>query len=148
MDFAHFRFKDRNFSSDKFHHIYSRGFSKMKIFRENDDCFRFIQTMLFYAKLYKVKLFSYALMDNHFHLLAQGEEIGNFMSRFLTSYASYFNTKYKRRGHVFDGRYNSIAVTKEEYFRELQKYIAMNPVKYMKNMPNGGEIGSSVQELV
>jgi len=120
----------------------------MKFFRDNDDCFRFIETMLFYAKLFKVKLFSYALMENHFHFLAKGEKIGSFMRRLATSYATYFNIKYRRRGPVFDGRFNSIVVTKEEYFRELQKYIAMNPVKYMKNMPTGGEIGSSVQGLV
>ena len=117
----------------------------MKIFKSDSDCYRFIDAMWFYSKRFNVKLFNYSLMSNHFHFLAKGEGIGRFMKALGQSYATYFNIKYGRRGHVFDGRYNSIVITKEEYFRGLQKYISMNPVKFMKNMPEGTEINSSVQ---
>lgn len=117
----------------------------MKIFKSDDDCFKFADRMLFYSRVFDVKLFNYSLMENHFHFLAGGKEIGKFMKALEQSYATYFNIKYGRRGHVFNGRFNSIAVTKEEYFEELQKYISMNPVKMMKTMPHGTEVNSSVQ---
>jgi len=145
MNFVDFKFRDRNFLPGKLYHLYNRGFLKMKIFKSDEDCYRFINIMLFYSKRFNVKLLNRSLMSNHFHFLAEGEGIGKFMKALCQSYATYFNIKYNRRGHVFDGRYNSIAVTKEEYFRELQKYISMNPVKFMKNMPEGTEINSSVQ---
>lgn len=146
MNFVDFKFRDRNFLPGKFYHLYNVGFSKMKIFKSDEDCYRFIDRMSFYLKLFKVKLRNYSLMENHFHFLAEGGDIGKFMHSFEQSYATYFNIKYGRRGHVFNGRFNSIAVTKEEYFRELQKYISANPIKFMKNMPEGTEINSSVHQ--
>jgi len=48
----------------------------------------------------------------------------------------YYNTKRKRTGHLFQGRYKSIIVDKENYFLELTKYIHLNPVKAgMVNLP-------------
>lgn len=145
MNFFEFKYRDRNFLPDKLYHLYNRGFLKMKIFKSDEDCYRFIDRMLFYSRRFNARLLNYSLMANHFHFLAKGADIGEFMKRFQISYATYFNIRYDHGGHVFDGRYNSIAVTKEEYFRELQKYISMNPVKFVKNMPEGTEINSSVQ---
>jgi len=55
-------------------------------------------------------LICYCLMPNHFHLLLkQNGEIGidKFMLKLMTSYSKYFNTRHKRIGHVFQGRFKS-----------------------------------------
>ena len=145
MKFFEFKYRERNFLPGKFYHIYNQGFLKMKIFKSDKDCYRFVDAMLFYGKSFGVKFYNYTLMANHFHFLVGGGDIGEFMKRLGISYATYFNIKYDRRGAVFNGRFNSIAVSKEEYLAELQKYISMNPVKLMKTMPFGTEVNSSVQ---
>ena len=45
------------------------------------------------------------------------------------SYTTYYNIKRKRSGHLFQGRFKSIVVDKDNYFQELSRYIHLNPVK-------------------
>jgi hypothetical protein len=49
------------------------------------------------------------------------------MRRFLTGYAGDFNRRHKRHGHLFQNRYKSIVVEEDAYFRELVRYIHLNP---------------------
>jgi putative transposase len=51
------------------------------------------------------------------------------MQRLLTSYSQYHNRKYKKTGHVFQGRYKSILCQSDRYLRELVRYIHLNPVR-------------------
>ena len=51
------------------------------------------------------------------------------MRRLLTGYAVYFNRRYRRYGHLFQNRYKSILCQEEPYFRELVRYIHLNPLR-------------------
>jgi hypothetical protein len=44
-------------------------------------------------------------------------------------YARYFNREYKRRGYLFQDRYKSIATQEYWYFRELIRYVHLNPLR-------------------
>lgn len=44
-------------------------------------------------------------------------------------YAAYFNRKYKRVGHLWQGRFKSWFVTDDAYLYTLVKYIEFNPLK-------------------
>ena len=70
-------------------------------------------------------------MDNHCHLLIQVSEVplGKVMQLIQQTYTAYYNKKYNRSGHVFEQRYKSILVDKDEYLLVLIKYIHNNPVK-------------------
>lgn len=54
--------------------------------------------------------------------------ISHFMSSLITKYVRYFNTRYKRIGPLFQGRYKAVRVTDEYQFTYLTKYIHRNPV--------------------
>lgn len=45
------------------------------------------------------------------------------------SYTQYFNHKYNRIGHAFQGRYKAILCEKDSYLLELIRYIHLNPVR-------------------
>ena len=45
------------------------------------------------------------------------------------NYAIYFNKKYKRSGHLWQGRFRSWYVTDEAYLYTLMRYIEQNPLK-------------------
>jgi hypothetical protein len=51
------------------------------------------------------------------------------MQRLLTSYTKYFNKKYDKTGHLFQGRYKSIICEKDSYLLELVRYIHLNPYR-------------------
>jgi hypothetical protein len=81
--------------------------------------------------IYTVKLYSYVLMNNHVHLLLETPlgNLGEFMRRFNISYTGYFNYRHERIGHLYQGRYKSILVDKENYLSILSRYIHLNPIR-------------------
>lgn len=113
------------------YHITCRGNDRKDIFKDNIDRKKLLEILVHSLMVYKVKLFSYVLMDNHFHLLVE-TPLGNlseFMRQFNITYTGYYNRRHKRIGHLYQGRYKSILVDKEAYLSVLSRYIHLNPVK-------------------
>jgi hypothetical protein len=70
-------------------------------------------------------------MGNHYHLLIETaqENLSKFMRQLGMNYSIYFNKKYKRVGHLWQGRFKSWFVTDEAYLYTLMLYIEQNPLK-------------------
>lgn len=45
------------------------------------------------------------------------------------SYTQYFNRRYRKVGHLFQGRYKAIICDKDKYLLALLRYIHLNPVR-------------------
>ena len=69
--------------------------------------------------------------------------IENFMRKLQQSHAIYSNIKYKKKGPVFGGRFKAKPVTKNDYYREIQRYIANNPIKAKISTEENSLINSS-----
>ena len=116
---------------DAVYHITCRGNERQVIFKDDADRARFLQILTQSLSIYTVKLHTYVLMNNHFHLLVE-TPLGNlaeFMRKFNITYTSYYNRRHKRIGHLYQGRYKSILVDKSEYLSILSRYIHLNPVR-------------------
>lgn len=92
-------------------------------------------------------------MPNHFHLLVRektddGSGVPRYLQRIQTGYAKYFNTKYKKRGHLFQGAFRAIPVESDEQLLYLSAYIHRNP-RELKNWKDKEERypWSSYQDL-
>ncbi|MFZ3136180.1 MAG: transposase [Thermodesulfovibrionales bacterium] len=73
------------------YHITCRGNDRKNIFRDNTDRKKILEILVHSVMIYKAKLFSYVLMDNHFHLLME-TPLGNlseFMRQFNITYTGY-----------------------------------------------------------
>lgn len=117
------------------YHITCRGNERQAIFKDDSDRQRFLQILTQSLASYSVKLHSYVLMNNHFHLLVE-TPLGNlseFMRKFNITYTGYYNRRHKRVGHLYQGRYKSILVDKNEYLSVLSRYIHLNPVRIKSN---------------
>jgi hypothetical protein len=51
------------------------------------------------------------------------------MNRLLTGYAGWFNRKYRRHGQLFQNRFKSFLCQEGPYFKELVRYIHLNPLR-------------------
>lgn len=113
------------------YHIMARGNEKKNIFLEEADFKKFFYYLGVVWERYKLIIYSYVLMNNHYHLLMETPQAN--LSRAIRDlnghYTIYFNRKYKRIGHLFQGRYKAILVDKENYLLELSRYIHLNPVR-------------------
>jgi putative transposase len=77
-----------------------------------------------------IDLIAYCLMPNHFHLLIKqikGPAMEGFMRSLATRYSVYFNKKYTRVGHLFQGIYKAAVIESDQYLLYLSKYIHRNP---------------------
>ncbi len=114
-----------------FYHLTSRGNERRPIFREDADRQHFLRILANTIERFSWLCYSYCLMDNHFHLLVETLQANVSVGmKYLNGvYTQYFNWKYKRVGHLFQGRFKGILVEKEAYFLELCRYIILNPVR-------------------
>ncbi|MEO7539121.1 MAG: transposase [Pyrinomonadaceae bacterium] len=113
------------------YHIKTRGNDRQNIFHSPDDFLKFLSLLAKQKDRSAFYLYAYCLMTNHIHLLIerQGETVGNIMQRVLTGYSQYYNRRYKRDGHVFQGRYKDILRQSGTYLTKLVRYIHINPVR-------------------
>ncbi|HUV84325.1 MAG TPA: transposase [Methanosarcinales archaeon] len=113
------------------YHVIARGNNKEYIFKESIDKGYFIKIIKESMEGMNYRLYGYVLMDNHYHLLLQvfDKKLQEIMHQINNKYSKYFNYKYKRVGHVFQGRYKAILVQDERYLISLLRYIHQNPLK-------------------
>lgn len=121
----------RYFGAIGLNHCIIRGINKRDIFFDNQDRHKFIKTLKEGKKKHNIKIGTYALMQNHTHFLIQGENknISDFFKSIEISYATYFNMKYDRVGHLFQNRFKNKAIEDIEYLKNVVKYIHFNPEK-------------------
>ena len=113
------------------YHITSRGNERKKIFLDDGDRKRFLGMLEDYHDRYGILIHSYVLMDNHYHLVLETPK-GNLlkvMHGLNGGYTGYFNRKYGRAGHLFQGRYKGIIIDKDTYLIPLSRYVHLNPVR-------------------
>jgi len=116
---------------DALHHVLARGVNKGAIFNDARDYERFLKKLREILLVTDTKCYAWALMPNHIHLLLRRTKspISYVMHRILTSYATYFNKRHDRVGHLFQNRFKSILCQDDDYFLTLVKYIHLNPLK-------------------
>ena len=75
-------------------------------------------------------------MPNHFHLLIKQniDRDYDILSNLQNGYTKYFNTKYSRDGHLFQGPFKAVKIDSEEQLLHVSRYIHLNP--YSSGMLN------------
>lgn len=147
----------KTYVEDGYYHVYNRGVEKRDIFLDDQDYRVFLHFLKFYLSPSKekfahplgeitnfrpirirsfsplseeVQLLCYCLMPNHFHLLIHQKAttgMTKLLKSLLTNYAMYFNRKYERVGHLFQGAYKAVLIWEEPYLLHLSRYIHLNP---------------------
>lgn len=113
-------------------HIIQRGNNQQEIFLNEQDYWHYLKLLLEAKKQFGVIVYGYVLMPNHSHLILEipnENPISKIIHFVAASYALYFNKRYNRVGHLFQGRFKSILVEKDAYLLELSRYLHLNPIK-------------------
>lgn len=113
------------------YHVMSRGNGRQPIVRDDTDRRKRLDWLRRTVETYGWRLHAFALMTNHEHLFVETPEanLSAAMQYLGGSYTSYFNRRHGRSGHLFQGRFKGHLVETEGYFREVSRYIHLNPVR-------------------
>lgn len=145
--------KNRLINPNGLYHIFNRGNNQEDIFIDNEDKFKFLQILKKHIIDKGILVYAYCIMDNHFHLYVDDlcECLSDVMRDVQARYAEYFNVKYKRSGHVFQGAFGSCIVRGYKYSIRVIRYILRNPIKagIVEDINNyyWSSIGGSNQKL-
>jgi REP element-mobilizing transposase RayT len=100
------------------------------LFVDPADYQNYISLIDTYKKQYGFKLFSYTLMPTHLHLLIELRHniaISTIMHDLNSLYTKNFNTRYGKKGHLFQERFKAVLTEKEPYLLPLTRYIHLHP---------------------
>jgi putative transposase len=113
------------------HHVFARGNAKQAIYRDDHDRGLYMLLLGQVVARQRWLCLAYCLMTNHVHLLVETPEpnLGRGMQRLHGLYAQTFNTRRRRSGHLFQGRFGAVAVRTDEQLLQAARYIALNPVE-------------------
>ncbi len=112
------------------HHIIQRGNNKEKVFFEKEDRQKYLELLKKYSDKWQCPILAYCLMNNHVHLLArpkQEESLYKMMQGITLCYTQHINRKYEKTGRLWESRYHSCIVDKEQYLWAAARYIEQNP---------------------
>ena len=123
--------RPRVFAPGLLYHVIVRGNQRRKTFRSDDDYIAYLDRLEKYRVKFHARIYAYGLMPNHVHLLLEtgSTPLAKFMQGLQQSYTQYFNRRYRKVGHLFQGRYKAIICDKDKYLLALVRYIHLNPVR-------------------
>jgi len=148
--------------NNEIYHIVVRGVGDSLIFKDKDDYYRAIFSLYEFnttepieirerrkarkaakttGELFSdtrkllVEILAFYFIPNHIHLLVRqlrDEGITQFMRKFGAGYATYFNKKYNRKGHLFQGRFRAVHIKTNEQLKNVFVYIHTNGISLIE----------------
>ena len=114
------------------HHVTQRGNNHCDVFFDDDDRRFYLWTLAQYRRKYRVDIWGYCLMTNHVHFLAVPHGLDSLARCFAGAnlvYTQRINHKQNRGGRLWQNRFFSCPVDKDEYLWPVLSYIDRNPVR-------------------
>ena len=114
-----------------FSHVIVRGNQRATIFHDTADYTAYLERLERYRRRDGISVHAYVLMSNHVHLLLEtgAHPLSRTMQTLQFTYSQYYNRRYLKTGHVFQGRYQAILCDRDAYLLELVRYLHLNPAR-------------------
>jgi putative transposase len=113
-------------------HITQRGNNRVATFADIADFAHYRALLQHASEREGCAIHAYALMSNHVHLLVTPPNetgVSRMMQLLGRMYVRYFNTRHRRSGTLWEGRFKSALVDTSAYFLTCSRYIDLNPVQ-------------------
>jgi putative transposase len=111
----------------------ARGNQGQKICLDDHDREMWLATTVQAWKRTGWLIHAWALLGNHYHLLLETPEpnLVSGMKWLQGTYTQRYNSRHRKRGHLFQGRYRAVPVESDSglYLQTLSTYIHLNPAR-------------------
>jgi putative transposase len=113
------------------HHVTQRGNARARTFFGDDDYALYRDLLATHCRDANVEVWAWCLMPNHVHLIltpSDSDGLRRALSRVHRTYAGVIQTRRKRSGHFWQGRFGAVPMD-EEYLAAALRYVSLNPVR-------------------
>jgi putative transposase len=119
------------------YHVFPRGNHRERIHHTDQDCRILERYLIDAARKTGVIVRCWYPMPNHLHAMVYTPlgNISEFMQRWMSRYARYYNRTHGTVGHLFQGRYGYRLVQTDAHMKELIRYIHLQ--RYRTTNPEG-----------
>ena len=110
-------------------HVIQRGVDRSVCFCDDLDREFYLACLSEVAHTYRCRIHAYVLMTNHVHLLLTGDQRGSvsaLMQSLGRQYVGRFNSRYRRTGTLWEGRFHSCLVQAEPYVLRKRKTCSVS----------------------
>src|SRR5215208_6174191 len=115
------------------YHVLNRTVGKMTMFRKPADYDAFLRVLLLAHQRHPIRILAFCLMPTHWHFVVWPEKDGQLTEffRWLTNtHAMRWRVSHHTRGygHLYQGRFKSFPVQRDDHLLTLCRYVERNPV--------------------
>jgi len=116
------------------YHVINRANGRLQIFNKDEDYKLFERILIETKELFDMRILAYQLMPNHFHLVLyprKNGDLGLFMHRLSNAHTRkvHARTNTNGSGHLYQGRYKSFIIDRDDYLFAVIKYVEHNAVR-------------------
>ena len=114
------------------YHVLNRGNARRTVFRKPADYDSFVGLLGEAQERGPMRLVAWCLMPNHFHLVLwpRGDgDLSRYMMWLLTAQVRRYHRHYRSSGHVWQGRFKSFPIQKDEHLIAVLRYVERNPLR-------------------
>jgi putative transposase len=145
------------FPKNEIFHVFNKSIANFGIFKDLDNCQRFIDTLDYYNNIFSkkslsdylrinknffcssllyqkenshVKFIAYCIMPDHYHLLIKTNQENTFpkyIADVENSFTRFFNIKFKRKGPLWQSAFKAVRIKNNEQLLHVSRYIHLNP---------------------
>ena len=124
----------RSAAGDIVYHILNRANGREQIFQKEKDYEAFTKILFGAKEKYPMRILSFCIMPNHWHFVLYpktGQDLSNFMRWITHTHTQRYHSHYKSigYGHVYQGRYKSFPIEKDNHFLQACRYVEKNPLR-------------------
>ena len=120
--------------ANEIYHVLNRANARMTIFNKNKDFKEFEKIIEEAKEKHPIRILSYCLMPNHWHFILSPENNGD-----LNKFMHWLTLTHTQRwhaynhsvgyGHLYQGRYKSFLIKKDNYFLQAVSYVERNAMR-------------------
>jgi putative transposase len=112
------------------HHVMARGIEGRSIFLDDRDRADLLDRLCEIVPECGAKFYAWAFMPNHVHFVIRSGpvSVSRLMQRVTTGFATRFNLRHDRVGHLFQNRFRSRLVSADDDLQGLVRYVHLNPI--------------------
>jgi len=119
---------------NEIYHVLNRANARMGIFNKDEDFEAFEKILEEANKKYSVGILVYCLMPNHWHFILRpekGGDLNKFMQWLTLTHTQRWHAHYHLvgHGHLYQGRYKSFLIQKDEHFLQVASYVERNALR-------------------